>query len=396
MGVKVKESNVQIVNPFASRHGKGEGKIRDWKLQLLAGVLAVTAASASSPANYRDVVAGAADRLVSNQLPAGDWGEAGFTGEVIAGLARAYQVVSDDAYMDAANDAGNFALADAGYDPIHGTYVVPLYAAEAHGLTRLSEISATPLDNGWRTAVGDLFDEIRSYSPTEDFIDQTVADYGPDYIGTAVYDIARFTAAAGYVADADLPTWRTKLMATLADVDDDADAPVVGLGSAIWALANTGELDGTVLSGSSSVLNGKQLSELPGMLADLQSGDGSFFWTFGGEYPGYTEPTVMATLGLTAVNVVYSAETSAAVSVLAGGVDADGAAYFLIGDDSTDSFFYFAGETLEAIPEPATLCLLATGVMAAPARRRRRSRKGWQLGCRGALAEDSRGPLADQ
>lgn len=335
-------------------------------IAVLAGTMAATCGLAGP-------VQRASDRLVGTQLPAGDWGEQGFTGEVIAGLAHAYQLVPDGAYMDAANYAGDFALADAGYDSLHGTYVVPLYAAEAYGLTRLSEISATPLNNGWRTAVGDLFDEIRNYSGTTgDFIDQIVSDYGAGGVGTAVYDIARFTTAAGYVADVDLPTWRTGLMDTLADVDDDADAPVLALGSGVWALASTGEMDHTTLSGSSSVLNGKELSELPGMLADLQNGDGSFFWTFGGEYPGYTEPTVMATLGLTAVNVVYSAETSAAVSVLADGVDVDGVAYFLIGDNTTDSSFYFAGETLEAIPEPTTLCLLGIGVVAGAARRRRR------------------------
>ena len=177
-----------------------------------------------------------------------------------------------------------------------------------------------------------------------------VSDYGPAYLSTAIYDIARLTAAAAYVGDVGTPTWRTGLMDALADVDDDVDAPVLALGSAILALAATGEMDDTTLSGSSSVFNGKKLSELPGMLADLQDGDGSFFWTFSEQFPGYTEPTVMATLALAfGGDGAYGPEIVAGLSVLEDGVDTDGAAYFLIGNDSTDSSFYFAGETLEIL-----------------------------------------------
>ena len=330
---------------------------RDWILGLLAGTLTVAAACASSSGGLRDVVADAADRLAANQSVSGDWGEEGFVGEAMTGLACTQLVVANDDYRDAANAAGDFVLAEAGYSPASGTYDVPLYAAEAYGLTRLSQITSTPFHNPWRTATGDLFSEIRRRSgTTADFIDDIVSDYGSSFVGTAVYDIARFTATAGYVSDVSLPTWRSKLMDTLADIDDDADAPALALGSAVWALAATGEMDDTTLSGSSSVLNGKKLSELPGMMADLQDVDGSFFWTFGGDYPGYTEPTVMAALGLMAANGgAYSSEISAAVSALEDGVDVDGAAYFLIGDDSTDDSFYFAGETLEALAPAAAV-----------------------------------------
>ena len=298
----------------------------------------------------------AADRLADNQSLAGDWGEEGFVGEVMTGLACTHLVVADDYYKNAANAAGDFVLAEAGYGPTAGLYAVPLYAAEAYGLTRLSEISSDPFHNPWRTAASDLFDEIRRHSGTmAGFIDQIVSGYGSGSIGTAVYDVARFTATAGYVTDVNLPVWRTKLMDTLADVDDYADAPVLALGAAVWALAATGDMDDTTLSGSSPVLNGKKLSELPGMLAALQDGDGSFFWTFAGDYPGYTEPTVMGALGLMAADDgAYSSEISAAVSALADGVDGDGAAYYFIGDDSTDGSYYFAGEALEVIaPEAA-------------------------------------------
>jgi len=287
---------------------------------------------------------------------AGDWGEEGFVGEAIIGLACTHLAVADDDYKNAANAAGDLVLASAGYSYTSGTYALPLYAAEAYGLTRLSEITASPFNNPWRTTVCDLFREIRRQSgTTAGFIDQIVSGYGSDFIGTAVYDVARFTTAAAYVTDVSLPVWRTKLMDTLADVDDYADAPVLALGAAVWALAATGDLDDTTLSGSSPELNGKKLSELPGMLANLQDGDGSFAWTLAGDYPGYTEPTAMAALGLMAADDdVYSSEISAAVAALADGIDLDGAAYFLIGDDSTDASFYFAGEALEVIaPEAA-------------------------------------------
>ena len=177
-----------------------------------------------------------------------------------------------------------------------------------------------------------------------------VLGYGAPYLTGAVYDVARFTGAAGYVADVDLDVWRSSLMEILAEVTNDASAPVTALGAGVWALALTGDLDDTILAGSSPELNGKTLSELPAMLAALQKGDGSFAWNFDGTYPGYTEPTVIGALALEVVGG-YETQVLGAVAVLGAGVGATGESYFEIGKSESGGTFYYSGEALEVMRE---------------------------------------------
>jgi len=292
----------------------------------------------------------AADYLVSNQLADGSWGESGLAGECVIGLCGAYEITGNSDYKSAAEAAGDFILQDAGYKPTDGTFAVPLYAAEAHALAWLSSIHSNPSNNPWRVALQDFFDNVRSRSgTTAAFIDDIVSGYGSSNLGSALYDIARFAAAAVYVGDPDVGVWRTKIIDNLGDLDDGDARPVTGLGAAVAALAATpGGLDGTTLSGSSTTLSGKTLSELPGFIASLQTFPGDFPWNFDGSYPGYLEPSVVAALALIAASDQRSAAASAA-SRLAGGVSAGGACYEVIGDSTSAEYRYYAGETLEVL-----------------------------------------------
>ncbi len=292
-----------------------------------------------------------ADYLFIHQLSSGSWGEEGFTGETTIGLARAYRLLTVEQYKTAAENAGAFILWSAEYDAASETYNRSLFAAEAYALTQLSEISDTPADNQWRTALEAYFQGIRSQSAsTAAFIDSIAADYGSAYVGTAVYDIARLTAAAGYVNDPDLDIWRAGLIEHLASVPAASSCPTTALSSAIWALSTTGGLDGgTPLSGT-GFLSGYTAAELPAVLADLQAPNGSFYWYFNKTDPGFVEPTALAQMALQTTGG-YTDYVNRANSALTAGVESDGSVFFLLGDGASNTSFYFSGEVLEVIEE---------------------------------------------
>ncbi len=292
----------------------------------------------------------AADYLAGNQLANGTWGEDGFVGEAAIGLARAYSLLGKETHKTAAEEAGDAILWEAEYNAGDGTYRYSLYAAETYALTWLSDISADPADNRWRTAVNDYFADLPNHNDgTQDFIDSIFTNYGAQYIGTAVYDIARFTVSAHYASVEDLSVWRSNLMDALAEVKADSDCPTTALAAAVWGLSLTGGLDDATLSGS-GYLNGATLSELPQILEDLQFSDGSFFWDFDQNDPGYIEPTVMAKLALETVGG-YDAIVESANVILYSSIEPDGAVNFKLGDTASNSAFYFSGEMLETVTE---------------------------------------------
>ncbi len=296
----------------------------------------------------------AADYLVSNQNASGYWGgETGFVGESTIGLCDAYlempSAPNRNQYKSSAETAGAYIWSSASYSPSTHTWGVPPYAAEAYALTKLSDISADPSNNQWRTSLVDFFNQVRTrQGGTQGFIDGIISSYGTSQQGAAIYDLSRFAVAAQYVDDVDTGLWRNSIIDLLGEIDIDDDSPVMALGAATWACHMTGGLDDTVITGSSPYFNGKTLAELPDMLAGLQAPDGSFAWSLDGSYPGYTEPTVMATVALDAVGG-YETNVENAINALAGGVDAAGACYFKIGDSSSGSGYYYSGETLEAM-----------------------------------------------
>jgi len=347
---------------------------------VLAGallLLLVAAPSAVMGGAIETAITRAADRLDASQAVNGSWtGETYFTGSIVAGLVNAYQVLGTASYKTAAEDGGTWILTNSSPN---------FLGDEAYSLTRLSGISADPASNAWRTAVSGFYTAVSTGG---------TSGYVSAYTGTnpsnAVFYLANHVVAATYVGAADQSIWRQGLIDFLSGVTDGtADYPVMSLGIATWALAQSGSMDSTKINpaaGSGTYWYNKTLADLPGLLAGHQvtSGDNadSFFWRFdhtapgGGDPSGFTEDTVFGTLGLIAANdanpaLAFDDEIFAARTVLAGGVAGDGKMYEHIWSGGAN-YHTFAGETLQALPEPASLAFLATGGMLLLARRRRK------------------------
>ena len=312
----------------------------------------------------------AADDLVADQTqPFGAvgsfWNEEGLTGESVVGLVRAYQILGQTSYRDAATAGGTYCLFDeGGYNSGTGTFGAGLYASGAYAMACLSEIADDPQNNLWRTALIQDLGERNAAAEVQWYRDNSGPLPGSTLDDSwAVYDLARLTVAAYAVNDSDKLVWRNGLLDALSDIDDSADAPVMALGAAVWALGRTGPIAGD----AREVWSGVEVKELPDFLADLQVSDdppnldGSFYTVFkepGGGQPvnqssGFTETTVMATLGLIgASQQFYPDEIAAARLALAQAVDTDpsGQVYWEMGNSGgSPQGYYLAGETLETI-----------------------------------------------
>lgn len=335
--------------------------------RILTVVVVIASITATSMAGeIEDAITRAGGDLVSDQQGSGSWLEFGFTGESVAGLANAYLLTGQAGYKTAAESGGDYCLYDeGGYNNVTGEYLYGLYASGAYGLTRLSQISATPASNTWRTAVDDLYEQIRTGNGTQAYINSY---FNNSEDSSAVYDIARHTMAAFYVGATDQGLFRSGLIDALADIQDGDASPVMALGVAVWGLAQTGSMDSTLVdpgAAGGSLWDGVELADLAGMLAGEQALDGSFYTKFDhGQGSGFTETTAMGTLGLIAADgSTYASEILDARLVLAGGVDTGGDVYWKIGDNSFPQYYFAAGETLEALPEPVTLMILGIGGM---------------------------------
>lgn len=280
-----------------------------WLALCLSSVLLV--AVPVQAGDVGDAITAAADRLVDQQVihgPAtGTWSnEAEYTGSIVPGLISAYVVTGKDAYKTSAELAGDYITA--AYQNYYGDM--------AYTLARLSQISADPNNNPWRDAVSDFYDLIRD-DPCQGTAGY-IAWYDTTNPSTAVFYLAHHLVAAHYVQANDVAIWRAGLIHFLSTVaDNTADYPVLSLGLATWALAQTGPLDGNEVRDAPAgepYWNNVTLADLPALLASHQVPEpdpyaGSFFWRFGHDdgdpqnvYPtsGYTEDATFAVLGLMA------------------------------------------------------------------------------------------------
>jgi len=175
----------------------------------------------------------------------------------------------------------------------------------------------------------------------------------------AVYDMARLAVAANYADHASKTAWRDGVLTLLADVDSYDAAPVMALGSAVWALGVTDDIStdtDDISTDTRVVWPGVQVKDLPVELASWQAPDNSFYTKFDidlGE--GFTETTAMGALGLMAAytssaSYSYASEIVLAANVLRAGVsDPDGEVYRAINDPLTGVDYFAAGETLEVV-----------------------------------------------
>jgi hypothetical protein len=359
---------------------------------LIAGMLLLYGPATPVFSVIADDARRAADLLVANQSVAGDWNEFGLEGEIIAGLENAFRRYGDASHRAAAETGGSYLLARDGFNGSQYTVALP-FAAEAYALARLAQRDPAT----WLVPASTIFSQARSvFGSTNAYIDANI-DFHLNTLGNpihiAVYDIARQAVAAKIVDDVDRDVYRTRLMQHLADVSDDgADPSVFALGASVWALARTGPLDSTLLSGSSPVLNGRTLAELPDLLVGHQvvnpadGTPGDFYWRFdhiGAPPAGITDATTMAALGLIAAQRAdplaydYTGRIASVIQVVANGIDTGGEAYFLVGDPQFGGGNVYAGETLEVLPEPGTITLVVIAALAM-IRRRKRSAVSFQ------------------
>lgn len=254
------------------------------------------------------VVKAVTDRLVRAQLASGPlegaWpDEQAYTGAIVAGLVDGYRMTSDEGAWVAALVGGNFILRAAG-----GNY----YGDEAYALMCLSrESEEEDAADMWRFALEEFYESL-SRRGTQGYISQ----FEQADPSVAVFYLAHHTVAAFDVNATDRALWRQALIDNLVRVEDDsAEAPVMALGIATWALASTGTLGDSPLdpdAQETSYWYARTLDDLPELLLThrIPEGElaGSFYWRFdhrstivGGPPGGYTEELVSSALGLAAV-----------------------------------------------------------------------------------------------
>jgi hypothetical protein len=305
-----------------------------------------------------------ADRLEAEQIKsggsAGIWpGEALYTGSIVGGMVSAYELMGDPNYRTSAELGGDYILWAA-----QGEF----YGDEALALKRLSQIASDPCDNLWRTAVSDFYCAVKNdVNGTEGYISQFIGTEP----STAVFYLANYVVAAYYVDAEDKQIWREGLISYLAQVDDDtSDFPVLALGIATWSLAQTGDMNDTLIDPNDDgrpYWDGVTLADLPGLLLGHQvppgiQDAGSFYWRFDHGYggsasavSGYTEDTIFGTLGLVAAfraNPDFDIEEPilAARQVLLGGVYEGGVVYEHLWLKGA-IYYTYAGEMLQVLSE---------------------------------------------
>ncbi|MHC4167156.1 MAG: hypothetical protein ACYSWQ_09385 [Planctomycetota bacterium] len=318
---------------------------------LIAGAFPNAVVATSVDEAYAEV----ADLLVLRQYLTGEWvGQENFTGSIVAGLTRAYEVTGKADYLSAAEMGVGYILDVAG-----GNF----FGDEAYAMARLTEVTA-------EQAYADIVRGFYNGLDTAVYI----SGFEETDRSNAVFYVAHHTIAAHMVGAADAEMWRNALMYYLCLINDDlADYPVMSLGVATWALAQTGPMEDTQLDPNGSGEDywaGVQLSDLPDILvAHLEiSGDynNSFGHRFdrtpagpGFELGGYTEDTVFGLLGLIAADAAgwdFDQEIKNATETLATAVSGGGFVWehIVLQYGRTSTHWVYGGELLETMPaEPA-------------------------------------------
>ena len=314
-----------------------------------------------------EAVQAIADNLVSEQRLDGGWPDSdGFTGSIVAGLVNAYQVTGNVSYKSAAELGGGYIV-----DSAEGNF----YGDEAYALARLTDITG---DGTYAQSARDFYDKLDTYAYISGFKQTDTSN--------AVFYVAQHTVAAAKVGAADAPVWREALIQYLSRVvDDSAYYPVMSLGVATWALAQSGPMDDTRID-PFGLIDGDfwvdvTLGDLPEMLLSYQvdSGPyaGSFYYRFDREGSGYTEDTVFGLLGLISATDYagrsFGQEILAGRLAMASSIDWTGIASEHIWAGGA-SYYTYGGEVLQAIPEPVSILLFATaGCLLARLQSRRKS-----------------------
>jgi hypothetical protein len=351
--------------PFAEEGRKEDEMLPARILQssILALVVAGVALQVRGALPGEEAARAVAARLEQGQsktdLTLGPWpSETMFTGPATTGMVCAYEWMGEPAYREAAERGGRYIL-------WISVAVGTLLGDEVYALEGLSEMCSDPNDNVWRAALVDFFASNRRRGGTTEGYIELFADMDPS---TATFYIAYYTAGAYYVNDLDREIWRDALIRYLSRVDDNSAFPVMALGVATWALAETGPLDDVPVGpyGRAECWEGVLLRDLPGLLLTHQvpqgqTAGGSFYWRFdhaaGSSSPraGYTEDTIYGALGLTAAasrngtgDEALEQGIRAAHSALLDGIGPDGQVHKLLSLEG-ESYHAYAGEMLQGL-----------------------------------------------
>lgn len=215
-----------------------------------------------------EAIKATADRLEAEQQKRGNWPqEEDYIGSTVAGMVSAYGVTCDSVHKGSAELGGDYIL-KAG----------KAYEDEVFALTRLSEIADDPCENDWRTAVSNFYYNVKNrQGGTEGYISGRLGALEPS---TAVFYLANAVVAAYYVEAEDKQIWRDGVISYLAQVDDSSVYPVLGLGAATWALAQTGDMNSTPVDSNGTgrpYWNDVNLADLPDLLLSHQVPDGQLY-----------------------------------------------------------------------------------------------------------------------
>lgn len=330
---------------------------------LLVGQSQATTLTSEDAANLM------AARLVQEQIVDGNdqglWTpELQFMGPITAGMVSAYEWTGDSVFHSSAELAGSYVLNA-------GAGVGSLWGDEVYALTRLSEVSDDRDENMWLIVAQDFFGG-RWNEADQSTAEKYIPLFDEVEPSTAVFYLAHYAIAANCLDDDDKEIWRQAAVQYLSRVDDTSNFPVMALGVATWALAITGPLDTTPITGdekASPYWQGMTLSDLPTLLRDQQVPEekpfgGSFYWRFdhatgdpeGGLAAGYTEDTAFAVLGLVAAasqdpnfpGVETDLAVDRAKESLLTGIDQEGRVYAHVSLQGP-TYNVFAGEVLQAL-----------------------------------------------
>ena len=295
------------------------------------------------------------EEQIKNGISKGSWpGEANLTGSILAGMVSAYELKCEIDYRRSAEWSGDYIIWAA-----QGNF----YGDEVFALMRLSQIAVDPCDNPWHKVISDFYYSVKySAGSTEAYI----ANFYSIEPSTAVFYLANHVLAAYYVGAEDKKIWRYGLIDLLSRVDDSSYYPVMALGAATWALAQTGPLDQTDIHSSGEgapYWEHKKLTDLPDLLLshqvqDGQPGAGSFYWQFWhtDDSPnGYTEDAIFATRGLVAAycaNPDPNLESAIlnARAVLLGGISSEGKVWERLSQEGS-IYNAYSGEMLQVLRE---------------------------------------------
>jgi hypothetical protein len=272
---------------------------------------------------------------------------------ITMGLAKAYKQTGNSSYLAALTKAGNLLLSKSGNFSAADGYMAVELDSIFGGTTYTNHVKTNFYDklaNGtYLRAANNTYYSASGYAAyIRNGRAGSQANMGAWDIGMALY--------AAKAIGADTTAWVDAAKAEIDELSTDNYYDVIGLAGAVLGMAAAGQdFDPT----AGSFASASSISDLADMLAALQISNGAFTWN--ANYVSVTNESVQETayaiLALQAVGG-YDSEVAAAQNYLMSVQLATGGWEGYVGGGENNEI---TGEALWAIPEPATLCILAIG-----------------------------------